>query len=142
MRRASQSVFRSSPVIFIGALLAGAFLVLVSVSLVQEFRRRAVLQQHMQKLRTNIEAREQRIGELKSLQEYLATDAYVERAAREKLNYRKTGEAVVVVPTISSPRPAPSLTVPQTAESRPWREWLVLLFGPGPARPFGGGQTR
>lgn len=127
--------------IFLGALLAGAFLLLLGVSLAQEVRRRAVLQYHVETLRADIETREKRIAELRGLQEYLATDAYVERAAREKLNYRKPGEIVVVVPTINSPSPAPSLTVPQAADAPPWRGWLALLFGPGSARPFGG-QTR
>ena len=121
---------RSSLLLFLGALTAGAFLVLVGASLVQELRRRYLLEQHIQALRTTITAREQRIAELKRLEEYLATDAYVERAAREKLNYQKPGERVVIVPHGASPSPAP-VPAPRTPPGpSPARAWLRLLFGP------------
>ncbi len=115
---------------FVGALLAGAFLVLVGISLAQEFRRRYILEQHVRKLRTDIEAREGRIAELRRTLEYLATDAYVERAARQKLNYQKPGENVVVVPRAPSAAPTPRPEVRGRAHPPVWRSWFALLFGP------------
>jgi len=120
---------RSSPLLFLGAIGTGAFLVLVGLSLVQEFRRRYLLEQHIRALRTDIEAREQHIEELRRLKEYLGTDAYVERVAREKLNYQKPGEQVVVVP--EQPRPTPTATPAplQTTRTSSAREWFILFFG-------------
>jgi hypothetical protein len=98
----------------------------------QEFRRRYVLQQHIHALRLDIAARESRIQELQRLREYVATDAYVERVAREKFNYQKPGERVVVVP--QAPRPSPAALLPNTEErsSSPARAWFFHLFGPSP----------
>lgn len=121
---------RASPLLFLGALVAGAFLVLVGASLVQELRRRYLLEQHIQALRSTITAREQRIAELKQLKEYLATDSYVERAAREKLNYQKPGEKVVILPEGPTPTPAPSPSPRTSLGPSPAHAWLRLLFGP------------
>lgn len=129
-----------SPVIFLGALLAGAFLVLVGVSMAQEFRRRYALQQHIGALRADIAGRESRIADLQRLKGYLATDEYVERVAREKLNYQKPGERVVVVPSPPTPSPTPVLPSRGERTLSPARAWFLRLFGP-PTRapaPFGG----
>ena len=130
MPRASRTQRQSSRLIFVGALLAGAFLVLVGISLAQEFRRRYLLQEHIRALRADIEAREAHVQELKRLKEYLSTDAYVERAAREKLNYPQPGATVVGVPRQPAPTPtAPPAPVrkvgPPSAVA-----WFRLLFGP------------
>lgn len=121
-----------SPLIFLGALAAGAFLVVVGVSMVQEIRRRYVLEQHIKTLRTDVAARESRIGELRRLREYLATDDYVERVAREKLNYRRLGERVVVIPAVPSPSPSPSPQPDEPTSVPPPRAWFRHLFGPSP----------
>lgn len=123
----------SSPLLLLGALLAGAFLVLIGVSMAQEFRRRYVLQQHIQALRADIAARESRIQEFQRLREYAATDAYVERVAREKFNYQKPGERVVVVPQAPSPSPAALLQSGEEPRGpSPARAWFLHLFGPLP----------
>lgn len=127
----------SSPLLFLGALLAGAFLVLIGVSMAQEFRRRYVLQQHIHALRADIAARESRIQELQRLREYVATDAYVERVAREKFNYQKLGERVVVVPQAPSPSPAPLLPSGEDPGLSPARAWFLHLFGPKGVRSSG-----
>ena len=105
---------------------------LIGVSMTKEFRRRYVLQQHIYTLRADIAARESRIQELQRLREYVATDAYVERVAREKLNYQKPGERVVVVPQAPSPSPAALLPNREESKSSPARAWFLLLFGPSP----------
>lgn len=118
-----------SPLLFLGMLIAGAFLVLIGVSLAQEFRRQILLEQHVRALRTDIEARERRIADLRRLREYLETDAYIERAAREKLNYRKPGEEVVIVPSPPSPTPTPLPRARGADGPRPARAWFDLYFG-------------
>lgn len=135
--RESASPRRSSPLFFLGALAAGTFLVLVGVSLVQELHRRYSLEQQIEELRATITGREQRVAELKRLKEYLATDAYVERAAREKLNYQKPGEHVVIVPEAATPSPAPSPAPRAALGPSPAHAWLRLLFGPPASRPGG-----
>lgn len=135
--RESASPRRTSPLFFLGALAAGTFLVLVGVSLVQELRRRYLLEQHIHELRATITGREQRVAELKRLKEYLGTDAYVERAAREKLNYQKPGEQVVIVPEGATPSPLPVPAPRTTVGPSPARDWFRLLFGPSASRPGG-----
>lgn len=110
-------------------LLVGAFLVLVGVSLAQEFRRQARLGQQIRQLRADIRGREERITDLRRLREYLETDAFVERAAREKLNYQKPGEAVVVVPSVPVPSPTPRPEREQPQGPLPPRLWFELYFG-------------
>lgn len=111
--------------------MAGAFLVLIGVSLAQEFRRRYLLEQQVRALRSDIEARGRKIADLKHIREYLSTDAYVERAAREKLNYRKPGEQVVIVPSAASPTPKtrPEPERQRASSPSPARAWFALLFG-------------
>lgn len=70
------------------------------------------------------------MNELRRSLEYLATDAYVERAAREKLNYQKPGENVVVVPLLPSPPPSPAPSIRGSPGPPPWKAWFTLLFGP------------
>lgn len=118
----------ASPLVLIGALVAGAFLVLIGVSMAQEFRRRLVLQQHIRTLRADIGARESRIRDLQHLREYLNSDAYVERVAREQLNYQRPGERVVVVPNPPSPSPTPVARAKSEWTISPARAWLLLLF--------------
>jgi cell division protein FtsB len=107
--------------------------VAIGASFLQEIHRRVLVRQQIDEIRKEIENREQRIVHLRQLTEYLQTDAYLERAAREKLGYQKPGEQVVVVPpgekvlseTIEQ-------TVRQTVEppSVP-RQWWDLYFGGG-----------
>lgn len=120
----------TSPLLVVGGFLAGVFLVFVGVSLVQELRRRYLLEQQIRALKADIEMREQHVQELTELKKYVSTDAYIERVAREKLNYQKSGERVVVLPETSrgQPTPAPSDAAPPTPS--PARAWLKLLFGP------------
>lgn len=127
---ARRHLLRSSPLLFLGAIAAGAFLVLFGVSLVQELRRRYLLDRHIQALRAEIEARERNSAELRRLKEYFGTDAYVERVARDKLNYQAPGEHVVVVPEARRPAEAPPASSLEPVRVSPARAWLELLFGP------------
>lgn len=125
-----RSALRSSPLLLLGTLVAGAFLVLVGVSLAQEFRRQVLLEQHVRSLRREIEERESRLEKLRRGLAYLSTDAYAERAAREKLNYQKPGEKVIVVPEVSAPRPELTVTPTPVPTLPPWKLWVRHIFGP------------
>ncbi|OGC92475.1 hypothetical protein A2899_02520 [Candidatus Amesbacteria bacterium RIFCSPLOWO2_01_FULL_49_25] len=61
-------------------------------------------------------------AELKKQLEYVQTDEFVEREAREKLGLGKPGEVVVILPT---PAELPSA---KTSEGRQanWRKWWEL----------------
>jgi len=89
---------KRSPFLFLLFLLGGGGAVFMAASFAQEIHRRIVLQRHIEDLKVEIRTREQKIADLKNLTHYLETDAYLERAAREKLNYQRSGEKVVVVP--------------------------------------------
>lgn len=124
---------RRSPFWVLWAFIAGVVAVFVSVSFVQEVRRRVLLEQHIRNLHQEIQARERRIADLKKLSEYLRTDAYLERAAREKLNYQRPGERVVVVPEADRPgRDAAAASRGAGAQDRhsPARQWWRLFFPP------------
>lgn len=103
----------------------------MGISFAQEVRRRLVLKQHVQKLQQEIQTREQRIANLQQLTEYLRTDAYQERAAREKLNYQQPQERVIVIPESGAVREA---EVERGADERRRqvsipRQWWELFFG-------------
>lgn len=105
----------------------------IGASFLQEIHRRVLVRQQIEELRKEVESREQRIVHLRQLTEYLQTDAYLERAAREKLGYQKPGEQVVVVPPGEKVlAETTEQTVRQTVEplSVP-RQWWDLYFGGG-----------
>lgn len=61
---------------------------------------------------------------LKAQLEYVQSDEFVEREAREKLGLGKPGETVVIVP--SAP-PVPSVS--QSGGESNWRKWWKLYAG-------------
>ncbi len=114
------------------AFLAGIAAVFIGVSFAQEVRRRVALQQHVRQLEQDIQIREQRISSLQQFTEYLKTDAYQERAAREKLSYQRPGEHVIVVPeggrVLEATAEDHSKASPQFSVSIP-RQWWDWYFG-------------
>lgn len=105
--------------------------IVVGISFAQEIQRRVALQRHVHQLQEEIQRREEKVATLQQFTEYLKTDAYQERAAREKLNYQRPGENVVVIPEsgrvleaeearVENQRPA-LVSVP--------RQWWDRLFG-------------
>ena len=120
-----------SPLWLVIAFLGGVLVLFMGISFAQEVRRRLVLKQHVQKLQQEIQTREQRIANLQQLTEYLRTDAYQERAAREKLNYQQPQERVIVIPESGAVREA---EVERGADERRRqvsipRQWWELFFG-------------
>jgi len=58
--------------------------------------------------------------ELTAIREYLQTDEYIERVARETLGWVRPGETLVIVSSSVTPTPTPEKDAPDQA--RPWWE--------------------
>lgn len=111
------------------AFVLGILALFIGISFAQELRRRVALQRHVEQLRQEIRSREQKIADVRQFSEYLKTDAYKERAAREKLNYQKPGEQVVVVPSGAVSGATASAEVPRGEVPMPIpRQWWNLIF--------------
>jgi len=87
-----------SPLWLFVLFVAGIIVFLIGLSFTQEVRRRVLVQQHINDLKKEIKDHEQKIADLNKLTEYLKTDSFIERSAHEKLNYKRPGERIVVVP--------------------------------------------
>ena len=80
-------------------LLVSLFiLIFFSINLSREIINRRDLQKDIDKLQTEINNLESRNTELASLIEYFKSMDFVEEVARTKLNLRKPGEHIIIVP--------------------------------------------
>lgn len=77
---------------------AGIIVILILFSLAQEMNRRLQIQKEVVALEQEVQGMEKKIVEMAQLNQYFRTDAFQERMAREKLNYRASGEEVVLIP--------------------------------------------
>ncbi|KKS40303.1 MAG: Cell division protein FtsL [Candidatus Kuenenbacteria bacterium GW2011_GWA2_42_15] len=91
--------------------------------------------QSQKKVANNMNALEQEIAklenknlELTELLGYLKSDDFVEQEAREKLNMRKSGERVMLVPKAENPESLAG-AVSGAGEIKNWRLWLEYFFG-------------
>ena len=73
-------------------------LIVAAVSVGRESYRKYQLTQEINKLKTEIERLEGSNEQLASLMEYLKEEPYLEKEARLKLNLKKPGEKVVILP--------------------------------------------
>lgn len=121
------------PKLVLGA--ASIIIFLILFSLVQEMNRRWQVQREVQRLEQEVRQAEKRMIELENLNQYFRTDDYQERLAREKLDYRASGEEVVLIPEEQATADAPgqgSQNIKQ-ALSIPLRWWHIFFVEP---RPF------
>lgn len=79
-------------------LISLFILIYFSVNLIKEVINRRDLQREVNKLQAEIDGLEGRNKELGSLIEYFKTMDFVEKEARLKLNLRKPGEHIIIVP--------------------------------------------
>ncbi|MBI4300112.1 MAG: septum formation initiator family protein [Chloroflexi bacterium] len=90
------------------------------------------LKQEQGRIQRDIGQLESRNADLQKTADYLKSDDYIEKVAREQLNLIKPGEKAVVV--IAPPGQQPPSAVPENAakvDTRPnWRRWWDLFFGP------------
>lgn len=110
--------------------VAGIGLVFILISLAQELNRRWQYQREVERLNQEVYKSEQQLTELTNLNIYFKTEAYQERLAREKLNYRAPGEKVILIPQdTSQPEPATGDQPTPTSESLA-RRWWNAFFEP------------
>lgn len=81
-------------------MMIGATIIvfLILLSLGQELNRRWQYQREVDRLEAEVRDMKKSVIELENLNQYFRTPEYQERLAREKLNYHKPGEKVVLVP--------------------------------------------
>jgi len=74
------------------------FVVLIMFSLAQEMNRRIQVKREVARLEQEVKELNKSLVEMENLNHYFGSEAYKERMAREKLNYKAPGEEVVLVP--------------------------------------------
>lgn len=85
------------------AIVALAFLVLLSFPLAKSYSRRVLVDKEIADMKNKVSEFEQENKEMKELLEYLSSKESAEEQARLNLNLKKPGEAVVIVePLITS----------------------------------------
>jgi len=77
--------------------VAGVIAVFMLVSLAQEMNRRLQIRREVVRLEQEVHDLENSLVAMANLNQYFRTDAFRERMAREKLNYRAEGEKVVLI---------------------------------------------
>lgn len=88
--------FFASKLILGGTLI---LLVLISVGLSKAVYKRYQIQKEIAAIRKEIEKAEGKNRELMQFIEYLKTSAFQEKMARQKLNLKREGENVIIVPS-------------------------------------------
>lgn len=116
-----------SPKVVAGVV--GVIAVFILSSLAQEMNRRLQVRREVVRLEQEARLLEKRLVELDHLNQYFRTDAFQERMAREKLNYKAEGEKVVLIadPPFSEVPPIVDNAADVPA-STPLR-WWHLFFG-------------
>jgi cell division protein FtsB len=117
-----------SPKLILSA--AGIIVLFIMVSLAQEMNRRLSVQREVAQLETEVRALEKSVIEMENLNNYFRTDAFRERMAREKLNYRAPGEEVVLLPAENIAREVPEAGNAEPAEVSIPRRWWNVFFTP------------
>ncbi|PIT98456.1 MAG: hypothetical protein COT71_00590 [Candidatus Andersenbacteria bacterium CG10_big_fil_rev_8_21_14_0_10_54_11] len=120
---------RLSPKIVIG--VAGVAAALILSSLAQEMNRRLQVRREVVRLEEESRQLENRLVELEHLNQYFRTDAFQERMAREKLNYKAEGEKVVLIADPPFSEVPPVRDNAATAPVLPPVRWWRVFFGDG-----------
>ena len=108
--------------------MACALFIFLSIAMsertVQIFRLRGEINQLSRELK-EMEARHQ---ELLKEREYVSSEAYVEKVAREELGLVKPGEKGVVIVTVEGLAPAPPGPSDDAQKDQPfWQRWLQVF---------------
>jgi len=86
-------IFHKASLTVIGLVL----IVAISVPLARNLSKQYEVNQEIEQLEKEINRLDRKNKELKNLIDYLETDQFVDRQAREGLNFKKPGEEVVVI---------------------------------------------
>ena len=111
---------------------AGIIALFIFISLAQEMNRRLQVQREVAQLETEVRALEKSVIEMESLNTYFRTDAFQERMAREKLNFRAPGEEVILLSAENAIREVPAVAGAETEEVSIPRRWWDIFFAPRP----------
>lgn len=98
------------------------------LALAQEMNRRWQVQREVSRLEEEVGTMEKRVVELEQLNDYFRTSAYLERVAREKLNYRAPGEHVVLIPEDAAIAAEPSEGSSPEHSVAVWERWWRVFF--------------
>lgn len=130
---APSSFFQISP-----AQLTMMVVCLVSVYFIVGFYGKSLesyrINQREAQVRQEVARLEQKNGELRAQVAYLSTDAYVETAARDKLNLVRPGDHALVMVQAQAeqalvPAPPPADPSASLREFGHLAQWLALFFG-------------
>ncbi|OGY89537.1 MAG: hypothetical protein A2927_00880 [Candidatus Komeilibacteria bacterium RIFCSPLOWO2_01_FULL_45_10] len=120
-----------SKILFLVSLF---ILIFFSVNLTREIINRRDLEKDIKKLEEEMGGLAARNQELGGLIEYFKTMDFVEEEARTKLNLRKPGEQIIIVPPeplAGEPflvSPLASLSGSEAKPSSNWERWLNYFF--------------
>lgn len=118
------------PKLVVGVAAIITFLILMSLT--QEMSRRWQVQREVQRLESEVQELQKGVIELGQLNDYFRTDDYQERLARENLNYKAPGEAVVLLPDeeLSSESQPQKEQQNKFEDSLPMRWWKLFFVDP------------
>ncbi len=97
-------IFNSKPVLFLILVI----LIWVTISVVKVSYRKYLLSREAEKVKQEVQDLDKQNSQLQGYLEYLRSDSFVEKEARSKLNLKKEGENVVVVPPGGSFKETPA----------------------------------
>jgi hypothetical protein len=115
-------------------------MLLLMLSLVIHFVNQVLQSAHLETQRAELEAEVAQLEAenqyLLGAVEYVESDLYIERVAREELGYAREGETVVlpvfVAPTPTPPPTTPEAEVPPSPTPQPnWHGWWQSFFPEG-----------
>lgn len=121
----SVSLVQPKVIISVGLVVA----LLLLVSLAQEMHRRWHVQREVAQLEAKVREAEKATIELQNLNRYFQTDAFQERLAREKLNFKAPGEEVILIPhNEGEAAHAAAPTEPTPITNSVVEQWWRLFF--------------
>jgi len=116
-----------SPKLMLGA--TGIIILFILFSLAQEMNRRLQVQREIVGLEQEAREVEKSLIAMENLNQYFRTDAFQERMAREKLNYRAEGEKVVLITEDYQAAAVETQAVLERVDSSIPRRWWQIFFG-------------
>lgn len=126
-----------------GAQFVGIIVLTIILLLIVDYGRRVstgfYIAQAEEQLKAEIAVELTRNAQLKARLEYVQSDEFVEKWAREEGHMARPGDRPFILVTVEAPRSAPqnSTAIVQTAGATPqptWHQWWYLFFDTPPGR--------
>lgn len=108
-----------------------AVLVLIAVAafyIIREKKEQAGTAARIEALKGEVAGLENDNTELLGMIKYFQSDDFVEREAREKFNYKKLGEKVVIIPDENG-LSGVNYNQPGGRAKKNWQRWIEYFFG-------------